>query len=78
MHFQSESEAAKKRTELRALETLLTFKSAFDDDFEQLRSNSLKDGKCLLEFSDERSHVWHLSQIQCDSVFFWVMANCSL
>jgi hypothetical protein len=39
----AESEAAKKRTELRALETLLTFKSAFDDDFEQLRSHSLKD-----------------------------------
>ncbi|CAM6012769.1 unnamed protein product [Sphagnum balticum] len=39
----AESEAAKKRTELRALETLLTFKSAFDDDFEQLRSQSLKD-----------------------------------
>jgi hypothetical protein len=49
MHFQAETEAAKKRTELRALETLLTFKSAFDDDFEQLRSHSLKDGKCLLE-----------------------------
>jgi hypothetical protein len=78
MHFQAETEAAKKRTELRALETLLTFKSAFDDDFEQLQSHSLKDGKCLLESSDERSHVWHLSQIHCDSVFFWVMANCSL
>jgi hypothetical protein len=39
----AESEAAKERTELRALETLLTFKSAFDDDFEQLRSHSLKD-----------------------------------
>ncbi|CAK9209371.1 unnamed protein product [Sphagnum troendelagicum] len=39
----AETEAAKKRTELRALETLLTFKSAFDDDFEQLRSHSLKD-----------------------------------